>query len=270
MLSKSASAYSFKFLIDNFGGEFMINMKNSAAAVAVALLGLGIAGMGSAQAATCATAGVCFEFINGGTTDGSSAPTGSWFSVQTSMNPDTFLYTAMRGAGTTIAPATNGFLNFSEINTLGVGTGVGTGPIDPVTGLRGAPFHNSGNMIDRDWSFFSAWGAHYTNQVLEVTGTGNTRNVDMTGWTMGWNGISIDLGAGGSAVINNNDSIWGNGNDTLDYAVVMSSEPFNGVPYAFHMVGSYNPVPLPAAVWLLGSGLIGLVGVARRRKALVD
>jgi hypothetical protein len=26
-----------------------------------------------------------------------------------------------------------------------------------------------------------------------------------------------------------------------------------------------NPVPLPAAVWLLGSGLLGLIGVGRRR-----
>jgi hypothetical protein len=28
-----------------------------------------------------------------------------------------------------------------------------------------------------------------------------------------------------------------------------------------------NPVPVPAAVWLFGSGLIGLAGVARRKKA---
>jgi hypothetical protein len=26
-----------------------------------------------------------------------------------------------------------------------------------------------------------------------------------------------------------------------------------------------NPVPVPAAVWLLGSGLIGLIGIRRRR-----
>ncbi len=32
---------------------------------------------------------------------------------------------------------------------------------------------------------------------------------------------------------------------------------------------SSSPVPLPAAVWLFGSGLMGLVGVSRRRKASV-
>jgi hypothetical protein len=30
---------------------------------------------------------------------------------------------------------------------------------------------------------------------------------------------------------------------------------------------AYSPVPVPAAAWLLGSGLLGLMGVARRKKA---
>ena len=28
-----------------------------------------------------------------------------------------------------------------------------------------------------------------------------------------------------------------------------------------------NPVPVPAAIWLFGSGLLGLVGIARRKNA---
>lgn len=45
---------------------------------------------------------------------------------------------------------------------------------------------------------------------------------------------------------------------TLDYEI------FATVPYV-----SFTPtaVPVPAAVWLFGSGLIGLVGMARRKKA---
>ena len=31
--------------------------------------------------------------------------------------------------------------------------------------------------------------------------------------------------------------------------------------------GDTNEVPVPGAIWLLGSGLLGLVGVRRRRQA---
>ena len=39
----------------------------------------------------------------------------------------------------------------------------------------------------------------------------------------------------------------------------------SGGAYMISMTAS--PVPVPAAVWLLGSGLLGLVGVARRKNA---
>jgi len=34
-----------------------------------------------------------------------------------------------------------------------------------------------------------------------------------------------------------------------------------------HAVWTVSPVPIPPAVWLFGSGLLGLIGVARRKKA---
>ena len=46
---------------------------------------------------------------------------------------------------------------------------------------------------------------------------------------------------------------------------------FDGFPANWRLEGTMStggvaPVPIPAAAWLFGSGLVGLVGVARRRK----
>ena len=43
---------------------------------------------------------------------------------------------------------------------------------------------------------------------------------------------------------------------------------FDPTNYRYELTGGYTAqvVPIPAAVWLFGSGLIGLIGIARRRK----
>ncbi|WP_297527139.1 hypothetical protein [Thiohalobacter sp.] len=68
--------------------------------------------------------------------------------------------------------------------------------------------------------------------------------------------------------------------DAMDYSVYsdLSNVPntdANGVAYNYDENGNLvaiadlSAVPVPAAVWLFGSGLVGLLGVARRRRARV-
>jgi len=75
----------------------------------------------------------------------------------------------------------------------------------------------------------------------------------------------------GPATVSSNDC-----NDSTDVGAVgpvpgcaMLTAPFpNQTPsFSGEIVPVAPPVPVPAAVWLFGSGLLGLVGVARRKKA---
>jgi len=58
------------------------------------------------------------------------------------------------------------------------------------------------------------------------------------------------------------DDSFGEAYFTLSGTLTMSSDADNVVNAEM-----FNPVPVPAAVWLFGSGLIGLVGMARYKKA---
>lgn len=60
------------------------------------------------------------------------------------------------------------------------------------------------------------------------------------------------------------------GNAYLVGHLVVQDGPFVGMPLTFGFFANDPPIsmiPVPAAVWLFGSGLIGLIGVARRKKA---
>ena len=78
----------------------------------------------------------------------------------------------------------------------------------------------------------------------------------------------FDCGAGTTG-----STCTGTGGTGPNGGVPMQTNPFPGQDPAFNgfisagSIDSTPEVPVPAAAWLLGSGLLGLVGVARRRKA---
>lgn len=161
------------------------------------------------------------------------------------------------------------------------------------TSHAGAPTGTEGGTIDAAWSFFGNTSMHFT--ASPVTGS-TTAGLDFSGWRMTWDGITINLGGGlqncgttsdGICVTGTTDiggtynngtgiasfswsGVYGTGY-TLDYtARIPAGDPsgFGLVLSGVHLVGTVQAavVPIPAAVWLFGSGLMGLIGLVRRRK----
>lgn len=123
------------------------------------------------------------------------------------------------------------------------------------------------------WGFFDNPGNDYTT--VAPTG-GTTSGINFSGWTVIWNGVSgINMGSGAwGAGFSNGianfvwDGVYGNAY-ALDYtATVPFNDPsgFGGVKYKLHLEGVVQAVPVPAALWLFGSGLLGLISVVRRKK----
>lgn len=137
--------------------------------------------------------------------------------------------------------------------------------------------------IDLAWEFSGNTGMHQSTSdinILSDDGAGNFE-LDFTGWSVTWNGVpNIPMGGDsanfaadtGIATLSCSSAACTNGDTyTLDYAahVPLDFPGFGGAAYTLHLEGVVSAVPVPAAVWLFGSGLIGLAGVARRKKATV-
>ena len=90
--------------------------------------------------------------------------------------------------------------------------------------------------------------------VIDVTvGDVMTYQMDMVGTI---NGTAFDPGVSGTNLMN------------FDAIVAASHAPgFEGLVLTSEAGAPISPIPVPAAVWLFGSGLLGLIGVARRKKA---
>jgi len=202
---------------------------------------------------TCSSSGVSCSFQ------------GSYFSVDTDGSDDFSSYESIA-----ISPGTDGGLLIGQAQLAGNSH---TGSPD---GTEVAPF-------DAPWSFGANTGMHQSTSpvnILSDDGSGNV-TLDFSGWGVLWNGLpNIDLGGdtvnfaaetGVATLTCAFDCSYG---DTfiLDYAAhVPLDDPnnFGGVYWGLHLEGTVSAVPVPAALWLFGSGLLVLASTSRRRKVVI-
>jgi len=167
--------------------------------------------------------------------------------------------------GTYFAMDTNSNGTFDESERVAM-TSTGTGLIlDSATG-QGL------GAIDNPWIFGSNPGQHVTNVQGSSPSVNPDGTVNMSGWSVYWGApgeeVYINMGTGGPATVTCGDVCQDGDTFTLFYTtVVPAGQPFAGVSYQLYLEGVVSAVPVPAAVWLFGSGLLGLAGIARRRKA---
>jgi len=201
------------------------------------------------------------------------------------------------GSNFSVDVNSNGRMDLGERTGLSTNNGLRLGEIQP--GSVAEP------GIDQPWLIdgFAEGneGIHYTTSpvtILSDDGQGNIE-LDFSGWSANLAGIDIGLGGNswgsnpdGVALMNcNNDCSIGD-SFSLFYTATITEGTFSGLEYRLGFdsnaivqsalavgdaepsedlgliaTGTISAVPVPAAVWLFSSGIIGLAGFARRKKA---
>ena len=131
-------------------------------------------------------------------------------------------------------------------------------------------------QIDQPVQFLGLESSHIiTTSVTVVNDLGLTKELDFSGWKYDRGGLIFELGGNASmgdtglATITCETIECANGERfSLSYIAHLPSDfesGYNDMLYELNMVGTISAVPVPAAVWLFVSGLIGLFGFIKRK-----
>lgn len=154
--------------------------------------------------------------------------------------------------------------------------GVILGAAQTATGSHGGvPDGSESPSIDNPHDWFGNTGMLSTvSETNVLTTTSNTATIDFTGIRWSWAGtdniVIYDPATGDSGVANITCVLdCGNGDtyilDYIGHIEKGSPSGLGGEEVRIHLEGTISAVPIPAAVWLFGSGFIGLISLTRRK-----
>lgn len=131
-------------------------------------------------------------------------------------------------------------------------------------------FELNGDGVWANSYFSSAATGFIGTNGLNGIDEGNTIEVDLSGFNVNFNGVSFSQGGIATGTISNL-RLGPPGLQLFDYDLIwnanVTGSSIEGVESSWSIAGFgavVSPVPVPAAVWLLGSGIFGLLGFSRR------
>jgi hypothetical protein len=154
-----------------------------------------------------------------------------------------------------ITPAPNVITSFSGANLI-------AGAIAPTFDTTVAqPAPAASSPIAWDFSQGGVWANTFTTAPSSGDATGGTISgfIDIT---VNFTGASFVQ----SAAFTGSHTGTTSGTFDIGWTSLIVGGPFDSRTGTYTATGTFAAVPVPAAVWLMGSGLLGLIGIARRKK----
>lgn len=152
------------------------------------------------------------------------------------------------------------------------GTGYGLNPVSESGILQAFNFFGNPTYVGTNPISYQSGNAHAapTASLGLCVGTVCDLSVDLSAWEVMWNGSAFEQGPRpdqfGPFVLALGTYDTVTGAYVLDWDSQINGGPFNSVVASWHLEGVVSTIPVPAAVWLFGSGLFSLLAFSRSRR----